>query len=217
MCLSVHLSIFPPILPAITCHVQPVTGTLRKEIHSTNSLESMFTLKGILQISSTVYYFFWSVQFLHQSLSQASRKPWKYNCMTSVGSSWKHTFHFLRAANFLNFSIFTADSFLLSACCVSFGWNRWGDGGQTMRFNTRKSFPFQNYFHTTNKWLNTQTTQTLIQGCWRLSWIVILFLQGKVRQTVRIVLFTFAVCIRKTKCSGQVVFKKNKNNTDFGF
>lgn len=26
------------------------------------------------------------------------------------------TFHFLRAANFLNFSMLTADSFLLSAC-----------------------------------------------------------------------------------------------------
>lgn len=31
------------------------------------------------------------------------------------------TFHFLRAANFLNFSIFTADAFLLSAWRVSFG------------------------------------------------------------------------------------------------
>lgn len=31
------------------------------------------------------------------------------------------TFHFLRAANFLNFSIFTAEAFLLSACKVSLG------------------------------------------------------------------------------------------------
>lgn len=31
------------------------------------------------------------------------------------------TFHFFRAANFLNFSMFTADAFLLSACWVSLG------------------------------------------------------------------------------------------------
>lgn len=31
------------------------------------------------------------------------------------------TFHFFRAANFLNFSMLTADAFLLSACWVSLG------------------------------------------------------------------------------------------------
>lgn len=40
---------------------------------------------------------------------------------TALMTKWL-TFHFLRAANFLNFSMLTADSFLLSACWVSFGW-----------------------------------------------------------------------------------------------
>lgn len=34
------------------------------------------------------------------------------------------TFHFFRAANFLNFSMLTADAFLLSTCWVSLGWNK---------------------------------------------------------------------------------------------
>lgn len=83
------------------------------------------------------------------------------------------TFHFLRAANFLNFSIFTADSLRLSACWVSFGWRRKNIGLMNLIL----------WYHDAANFVPLIYGQTLIHGCCRLSWIVILFLWGKKKKT----------------------------------